>query len=777
MRPHRFLSLLPLSLGLAIACGDKDDDDGDDTGSVGDGDTAVDDDADGYPAEYDCDDADPSAYPGAPEVCDGVDNDCNGIVDNDPTDGTTWYADADEDGFGGSSFSVTSCDQPSGTVDNSDDCDDLQASVFPGAEEVCDGVDQDCDDEIDEDATDPATWYADADGDGYGDANVTAEACDAPSDTVDNGDDCDDTNADVSPDAIWYADIDGDGYGAASFTETGCEQPSGYTADATDCDDLDATVSPAADEYCDEIDNNCDGATDEDTAVDAATWYTDGDEDGFGDDTTARVACDAGSGEVDEAEDCDDADSDIYPGAPEVCDDGIDQDCSGRADNTCQEEVSLDEAIALVEGENSSDYAGRALASGDFDGDGVDDLLVGASGHDYDGSGSYAGLRGEAFVMFGPFSGDARDASDADARFKGDTSSDNLGYTVSALGDQDGDGADEALVGAYGDDTAASSGGSAYVFYGGVTGTMDASSADAQVSGTTSSGYLGYYTLEGDGDINGDGTADLVVGAYGEGSYAGAVYTFFGPLSGSITTASADVAVTGADSYDYVGYGAVADKDFNGDGTDDLGVGVPGGDVAGVWHGPLSTGTSVSGTTGADWTGAGAASGDFYGSMMGGGDYDADGYDDLLVGSKYDDTESSSGGAIYVYYGSASGIDQTAGYTLSGPTTSDYLGHNVDGVEAADVDGDGNQDIVLGYSYNDDNGSNSGTVHIVYGPMLGTYSTDRTDRAVHGPTSSDYLGRGIAIMDDDGDGQDDIWMGAYGTTYGSAYLIPGSALD
>ena len=711
-----------------------------------------------------------------------MDNDCNGIIDNDPTDGTTWYADADEDGFGGASFSVTACDQPNGTVDNADDCDDLQASVYPGAEEVCDGVDQDCDAEIDEDATDPATWYADADGDGYGDANSAAEACDAPSDHVDNADDCDDTNPDLSPDTVWYADIDGDGHGAENFTTTGCEQPSGYTGEASDCDDLDATVNPLADEFCDEIDNNCDGTTDEDTALDATTWYTDGDADGFGDETTARVACTAGSGEVDVADDCDDAEATTYPGAVEVCDDGIDQDCSGRADNTCQEEVSLGEAIALVEGEYSNDYAGRALGVGDFNGDGTDDLLVGASSHDYGATGSYAGGRGEGFVIYGPFSGEAVDASTADARFKGTTSSDSLGYTVSSLGDQDGDGADEVLLGAYGEDTAANSGGSAYVFYGGTTGTFDASSADAQVSGTSSYAYLGYYTLEGEGDINGDGTADgtadVVVGAYGEGSFQGAVYTFFGPLSGSLTTASADVTVTGTGTGDYVGYGAVGDKDFNGDGSGDLGVGVPGSDIAGVWYGPLSSGTSVSGTSGADWTGAGVASGDFYGSMMGGGDYDNDGYDDLLVGAKYDDSGSSSGGAVYIYYGSASGIDQTAGYTLVGTNSSDFLGHNTDGVEAADVDGDGNQDLVLGYNYNDDGGgSGSGTVHIVYGPMLGTYTTANTDRYLDGSATSDYLGRGIAVMDDDGDGQDDVWMGAYGTTYGSAYLIPGTSLD
>jgi hypothetical protein len=775
MRPFQTFSLVPLTLSLTIACGDKDADG--DSGAVGD--EVVDDDGDGTPADYDCDDADASSYPGAPEVCDGVDNDCNGIIDNDPTDGTTWYADADEDGFGGGTFSVVSCDQPSGTVDNSDDCDDLQASVNPSAEEVCDGVDQDCDTEIDEDATDPATWYADTDTDGYGDANVSEDACDAPDGYVDNADDCNDADTAVNPDTMWYSDVDGDGFGSDTFTTTGCEQPSGYVGNDIDCDDIDGAVNPEAGEYCDGIDNNCDSAIDEDTALDAGTWYTDSDGDGFGDEATARVACEPASSEIDVADDCDDGEITFYPGAPEICGDSLDQDCSGRADNTCQESVDLADLVAYVEGENAYDSVGRSLAVGDFNGDGTDDLLAGADGHDY-GPDGYISSRGEAFVLYGPMSGTWSDASFADIRVAGENSSDNSGYSVATLADQDGDGADELLIGARGyDNSGGYSNGAAFVVYGGVSGAMTTADADAMVIGSASYDYLSQYFMEGSGDLNGDGTNDLVVGAHGNSTSAGAVYTFFGPLSGTMTVASADVTVAGSANYDYVGYGGVSGYDFNGDGTDDLGVGFSGSDEAGVWYGPLSAGTSVSGSTSADWIGYGASSGDFYGSRMSGGDFDGDGYDDVVVGAKYVGTTASNAGAIYVYSGSGAGLDQTESLTMSGEFSYDYIGHNYSALTSADVDGDGNDDLLFGVTGDDvyGAGNSAGAMHVVYGPMRGSLTTSQTDRVVGGAASYDYLGSAIAITDADSDGQDDLWVGAYSTTYGSAYLFLGSDLD
>jgi len=268
-------------------------------GSVG----YADEDGDGWAACEDCDDSDGALNPDATEVCDDLDNDCDGAVDDEDTDldtstGSAWYADADGDGFGDAATSTEACEQPSGYLEDSSDCDDTDAEVNPDATEVCNGLDDDCDGTIDEDdAADAGTWYADTDGDGFGNADVSTVACDQPSGTVDDDSDCDDTDAEVNPDAVevcdgidndcdgdidpddsadattWYDDDDGDSYGDASASTTACDQPSGTVEDDSDCDDTDAEVNPDAVEVCDGIDNDCDGDTDPDDAW----WDTDWD--------------------------------------------------------------------------------------------------------------------------------------------------------------------------------------------------------------------------------------------------------------------------------------------------------------------------------------------------------------------------------------------------------------------------------------------------------------------------------------------------------------------
>ena len=173
--------------------------------------------------------------------------------------------------------------------------DDQNADINPGAAEACDGVDNNCNDQIDElPATDPKTWYADTDADGFGDALISEIACNAPEGFVANDDDCDDQAAHINPDGVevcddddadedcngqaddgdagvdsaslltGYADVDQDGYGDASFESTSCTLPEGYVDNAEDCDDSNALVNPEGVEVCDGLDNDCNASTTED---------------------------------------------------------------------------------------------------------------------------------------------------------------------------------------------------------------------------------------------------------------------------------------------------------------------------------------------------------------------------------------------------------------------------------------------------------------------------------------------------------------------------------
>jgi hypothetical protein len=181
---------------LLAAC--KDDVPSDDSG-VDDSDAElIDADADGSPATEDCDDQNAAINPSAVELCDGIDNNCDDAIDNDATDAATWYTDADNDSFGDPGSATTACEAPTGAVSKHTDCDDGDSGVYPDAAELCDGVDNDCDADIDEDAIDRPSWYADADADGYGDAEVSVLACAPPSGFTDDDTDCDDTDARIT---------------------------------------------------------------------------------------------------------------------------------------------------------------------------------------------------------------------------------------------------------------------------------------------------------------------------------------------------------------------------------------------------------------------------------------------------------------------------------------------------------------------------------------------------------------------------------------------------
>jgi hypothetical protein len=367
----------------------------------------LDSDGDGHTiAAGDCDDADASVHPGASETCNGVDDDCDGTTDEaSAVDAGTWYTDSDEDGYGDAASPETACSQPAGTVSDSSDCDDADAAAHPGATEYCDGHDDDCDGTVDESsAADASTWYADSDGDGYGDAGTTSRACTQPAGTVADSSDCDDGDAAAHPgateycdghdddcdgtvdedDAVdasaWHPDLDGDGYGDSSSSSVACAQPAGAIADGSDCDDRDAAVHPGADEWCNGYDDDCDGTVDESSAVDASTWYADLDGDGYGDPANTSVACSQPPLSSTDNTDCDDSQASVHPGAEEVWYDGIDQDCDGNDNDRDEDGYAIDQDCDEDDPEVNP-------GATEIWYDGVDQDCSGGSDYDYDGDG------------------------------------------------------------------------------------------------------------------------------------------------------------------------------------------------------------------------------------------------------------------------------------------------------------------------------------------------------------------------------------------------------
>jgi hypothetical protein len=732
--------------------------------------------------------------------------------------GLDWYLDGDGDGFGTVDSSTHACTPPPGYVDDATDCDDGDSAVFPGADEVCNGYDDDCDGGIDNAPSDPLTFYLDDDGDGHGDPEQSVEACAAPQGYVTSSDDCDDGDSAVSPSAEescgddidndcdgrvdlrdWYRDSDGDGFGDDTDYQEVCEQPVGYVPTPGDCDDDDPQISPGAIEHCDpfDIDEDCDGlAEDADDSVEnTSVYYQDADGDGFGNADVSANYCDPPKGWESLASDCDDSDAAINPNADEIWYDGVDQDCDDWSDYD-----------ADGDGYDSEDFSGTDCDDDDFYtnpgaiegcGDDIDNDCDGEILGDCALAGEVGLLQAEAMWWGEPY--------------------DRAGGSV-AVDDWNGDGQVDLFVGAtYRSITGShSSDGGGYLLYGPITSDGELDDADVHIHGYIPSGFAGEQAsapgdLSGDGvvdllieaqngpggdraiylltppfgatvslddahamlelpslvhspagDIDGDGQHDLLVKTHGWGASEQWAYVHYGPISGQLVEDDADLAIAGEGIISSNSL-VLGDVDLNGDGLTDLVLGAPDKNVVQTCDGALYILYDPMNTTTISDADA-MLYGEYEWSYIGltfssPGDTDGDGYDDLLTSRQH---LFSDTGRAYLVRGPVSGSLSLADAdaVFDAEAKGDYLGSSTAG--AGDPNFDGLQDIAITAPAADSSSELSvGAAYILLSPQAGMVNVAEADGKLVGTDDPEHTGVSIVSTAGDisGDGYEDIFVG------------------
>ena len=743
-------------------------------------------DSDGYDSDAhagdDCVDSDASFNPGVTETWyDGIDSDCDGANDQD----------ADSDGHESSDH-------------GGDDCDDADSGINPDAAEVWyDAVDSDCDSGSD----------YDADGDGVDHEVHGGSDCFEGTSADTDSNPAGLAAADIYPDAAdtWYDGTDAD-----------CDDASDYDADADghdsdahagdDCVDSDDTINPGVTEtWYDGIDSDCDGANDYDADADGY----DSDEHG-GDDCDDNHALRNPAGE-----ECDGFviffDEDFESGDPEdaISGDG-DWTCGSDWTTSCVATYSDAAAghgiqsaytaggmgeIGFTGSELSEDFTLHAWfykttsAGGGSEisvqiWDTASDCEIASAGYIYSESSAYhsarctGGSHGSGCAGSGPIGNSVSTVGWHELKFEVRFSS--SGVTTDICIDQT-----TCLSDSGGELTASCT--TADVFYlndDGVMGYFDdvlayhgskdteLAEADARLSGENLGDNAG-FSVSGAGDLNGDGLGDIIVGAYGANSYAGAAYVVLGPVSGDLSLADADAKLTGEATNDYAGASVAGVGDVDGDGLDDVLVGArgapAGNSYAGVTYlvlGPVSGTWSLSAAdaalTGEDTEAYSGA------SVSGAGDVDGDGLDDIIIGAYGE----SAGGAAYLLMGPITTASLSAAdVKLSGENADDRAGLAVS--NAGDVNGDGLDDILVG-AYIDSTGG-EGATYLLLGPVSNSGSLSAAEAKYTGTTNSGGSGSAVSgAQDVNGDGLDDILIGAVGEnlstgTDGAAYLILGYA--
>ncbi len=350
----------------------------------------------------------------------------------------------------------------------------------------------------------------------------------------------------------------------------------------------------------------------------------------------------------------------------------------------------------------SYNYFGSLAGGVDFDGDGYGDLAVGSNNHDL--YGTNAGL---VYVYYG---GSTGLVASSEQQIAASDSADSLrfGIELGGVGDVDGDGFDDLAVAGSG------GAGAVYIYYGSASGLVAGSEQKITASdGSTNDRFIAISSSRF--DLDGDGYDDLVVGAEGDsddGQGSGSVYVYYGSSTGVL--ASSETKLTASDAASRTSYGGYVSGagDLNGDGYDELMVGATADDLTGSVYIYYGSSTGVDSGSEQKINASDASASDRFAVVAGGGDLNADGYDDVLVGAERD---NDGRGAVYAYYGSSTGLDASTELkvTASDGAPNDFFGASV--AMGGDIDGDGVDDFATGASYHDDHGTSSGSVYVYYG--------------------------------------------------------------